>query len=441
MSLWTDLRDTAESAAVVAGNYVLPGSSLITSKLVSDGSKEQLNSDLGILAQLGSGGAGAMEGNLANYQTAANSILGSVSPGTTVESISQATGLTGAQLAKLGITAASLLAGGKAISNIGGAGNTGGLGLPTQDRSGFSAGSANYAPEYYQAIQAKYNQYMPQGKGADITTDLKNWYETKYTPNVSMTGIPTATTTGTGYTTADTLANLKNTAQAAAPLYTSLSSTSTPTSIANAYGQFAQAAGGDNLQTENQAIAYLRKLGIPDNQIMAGYKQYVASLNPTAALPKGTAPNGGLTSEATPEQIAKAYAGYASANGGDTQANKEAAVKYLRSVGVSDATIQAAYPLYLASVSPQTGSTGLLTGSTQQPTTAASTATTTTPQPLYTQLSSSSSPSDIAAAYSQFVNAAGGDTLTNQKEAAAYLTNLGIPSDTIMQGYGLFKGA
>jgi hypothetical protein len=156
MSLWTDIRDTAESAAVIGGNYILPGSSLITSKLVSDGSKQQLNSDLGTLAQLGSAGAGAWNGNLANYQTAANSILGSVSPGTTVESISQATGLSGTQLAKLGITAASLLAGGAAVANAAG-GGAGGLGLTTQDRSGFSSGSANYSPEYYAALQSKYH--------------------------------------------------------------------------------------------------------------------------------------------------------------------------------------------------------------------------------------------------------------------------------------------
>jgi len=70
MSLWTDIRDTAESAGVVAGNYVLPGSSLVTSKLVSQGSQDQLNSGLGQIAQLASGGAGAYEGNLANYGTA-----------------------------------------------------------------------------------------------------------------------------------------------------------------------------------------------------------------------------------------------------------------------------------------------------------------------------------------------------------------------------------
>lgn len=70
MSLWTKLRDAVESVAVVAGNYFLPGSSIITSKLVSDGSKEQLGSTVGQLAQLGSAGFGINAGNLSNYATA-----------------------------------------------------------------------------------------------------------------------------------------------------------------------------------------------------------------------------------------------------------------------------------------------------------------------------------------------------------------------------------
>lgn len=76
MSLWTKLRDTFESAAVIAGNYYLPGSSLITSQLVSEGSKNQLGSTVGQLAQLGSGGYGALEGNLANYSTAYDKVAG-----------------------------------------------------------------------------------------------------------------------------------------------------------------------------------------------------------------------------------------------------------------------------------------------------------------------------------------------------------------------------
>jgi hypothetical protein len=64
MSWFTDARDAVESAAVVVGNYLLPGSSLLTSKWTSEGSQEQLNSDLGIVAQLISSAAGlGMFGN------------------------------------------------------------------------------------------------------------------------------------------------------------------------------------------------------------------------------------------------------------------------------------------------------------------------------------------------------------------------------------------
>jgi hypothetical protein len=56
---WVDIRDTAETAAVIYGNTLVPGSSMLTSKLVSEGSQKQLNSDAGKLAQLGSSAYGA----------------------------------------------------------------------------------------------------------------------------------------------------------------------------------------------------------------------------------------------------------------------------------------------------------------------------------------------------------------------------------------------
>lgn len=88
-----------------------------------------------------------------------------------------------ASLTKAGISAAGLLGGAAAVGGLTGGGGAN-LTLPTQDRSGISSGSAQYSPEYYQAIQAKYNQMMPQ-QPRDVTTDLKNWYETKYAPKVA----------------------------------------------------------------------------------------------------------------------------------------------------------------------------------------------------------------------------------------------------------------
>ena len=92
MSFWTKLRDTVESAAVVAGNYFLPGSSIITSKLVSQGSQDQLNSALGKIAQLGSGGAAFLEGGpgLSNYSAAYDKAVSALG-------LSPSAGMTGQQ--------------------------------------------------------------------------------------------------------------------------------------------------------------------------------------------------------------------------------------------------------------------------------------------------------------------------------------------------------
>jgi hypothetical protein len=78
MSWWTKLRDAAESVAVVAGNYFLPGSSIVTSRLVSEGAKEHLNTPIGQIAQLASGGYGASVGNLANYGKALDAARGAL---------------------------------------------------------------------------------------------------------------------------------------------------------------------------------------------------------------------------------------------------------------------------------------------------------------------------------------------------------------------------
>jgi hypothetical protein len=54
------VRDPLQAAAVVVGNYFVPGSSIITSRLVSDDAKAMLNTDLGKIAQIGSGIAGGI---------------------------------------------------------------------------------------------------------------------------------------------------------------------------------------------------------------------------------------------------------------------------------------------------------------------------------------------------------------------------------------------
>ena len=78
MSWFTSLRDAVESVASVATNYVYPVSGLLTEQLVSKGSQEQLGSTLGQVAMLGSGIAGGLQGNMANYGDTASGNFGNV---------------------------------------------------------------------------------------------------------------------------------------------------------------------------------------------------------------------------------------------------------------------------------------------------------------------------------------------------------------------------
>lgn len=60
---WNGFRDLQESFAPVIGNYYLPGSALLTDKLVSHGAQDYLNTPVGQVAQIGSGLAGAGVGS------------------------------------------------------------------------------------------------------------------------------------------------------------------------------------------------------------------------------------------------------------------------------------------------------------------------------------------------------------------------------------------
>lgn len=57
---------------------------------------------------------------------------------------------------------------------------------------------------------------------------------------------------------------------------------------------------------------------------------------------------------------------------------------------------------------------------------------------LYTSLSASSTPEDIAAAYEEFVGLAGGDTAAVQKQAVDYLSALGIGAPAITEAYSIY---
>ena len=87
MSFWTKLRNAAQTVGVLVGNVVLPGSAIVTSKLVSKGAQKNLSSDLGKIAQLGTGLYGAAPtsmggaGNLSNYGTVYDKATGLLTGG------------------------------------------------------------------------------------------------------------------------------------------------------------------------------------------------------------------------------------------------------------------------------------------------------------------------------------------------------------------------
>lgn len=60
------------------------------------------------------------------------------------------------------------------------------------------------------------------------------------------------------------------------------------------------------------------------------------------------------------------------------------------------------------------------------------------PAPLYQGLTATSTPEQIAAAYSQFTSGAGGDTVANQNTARTFLENRGIAAPVINQAYNQF---
>jgi hypothetical protein len=75
---YMDVRDPLQAAAVVAGNYFVPGSSLITSKLVSDEAQEMLNTDVGKVANIAAGVSGGVNGNSIFSGTDPNATLAPV---------------------------------------------------------------------------------------------------------------------------------------------------------------------------------------------------------------------------------------------------------------------------------------------------------------------------------------------------------------------------
>lgn len=145
-------------------------------------------------------------------------------------------------------------------------------------------------------------------------------------------------------------------------LYTDLTGKSNPGAIAAAYAQFAEKSGGDTAKNQQEATAFLKKIGVSDADIAKGYSFYKGSpLAATAAATIGTGAKTtgtgaaattaevdqplykGLTAKSTADDIARAYYQLTGGVGGDTPENQKEAVAFLQKLGVSDPMIESGY--------------------------------------------------------------------------------------------------
>jgi len=447
-------------------------------------------------------GADGLVGSALPAVAAANTLTaGGTAAGTTAANAAT-TGLTTDQIIKLanaGINVAGLVGLTNAVTNTGGNNTM----TPTGFTGGMNTGGG-YSPDYFNKVQSSYNALLPS-MPRDVATPLQDWYSSGFNPGGGSTGYTTGGGTGgmmtSGFnqpvtTVINPVTNVK-TNVAGTPTYANLSKTSTPTQVASAYADFIKNAGGNTAANRKAATEYLTKLGLTQDQIGTSYNAYLNTLpaagntydvlnakaSPTnvanaysafvanaggdteanrqraitylrdigisedaigqayttylSSLPARTTTTTGntyqgLNATATPQNIAQAYSAFVGGAGGDTAANQQTAINYLRDIGLSDAQIGQAYNTYLAGTNTGGGGGMLSAGESM---------TGTADEPSYTDLAASSSPQSIAQAYADFVSASGGDTPENQRAAIDYLTNLGISQDTIGTAYGLFKGA
>jgi hypothetical protein len=137
-----------------------------------------------------------------------------------------------------------------------------------------------------------------------------------------------------------------------------------------------------------------------------------------------------LTAQSTPDQIAAAYKEFTGMVGGDTQDAQTRAVDYLSGLGIAAPTITQGYNQYLNPTVGAVDTSGALSSSAVPAAPAA---------PLYAGLTAQSTPDQIAGAYSQFLDTAGGDTAANQQTALAYLNKLGVAAPTTTKAYEVYR--
>lgn len=216
---------------------------------------------------------------------------------------------------------------------------------------------------------------------------------------------------------------------------------------------WAQNAGASDAQIAGMMSQYgvsadqlANAIGFDSGAIQQRYDAVQEAYNPTIASGSynptlANAPDSSATkaSEMTPLDIAKYYYSVSAGRGGDSEYNRQAAINYLKSAGVSDPLLQQGYQEYLASVnspgvlsSPSTG--GMMTPPKTQGTTPTASsggykAPSVTPQMTAAQ---------IAQLYKQYTDTNGGDTIPNRNAAIDYLRQSGLSDEAIGQAYQTF---
>lgn len=199
--LWSTVRDPIETAAVLVGNTVLPGSSLLTSNLASKGSQNQLNSPIGNLAQIATSYYGAQT------PSTPDASAGSAPVGTTASTSIGAAPIVDAAPAIAGTSATanapSLFdAVGQIATTGGGLINTGGNVADTSNSPWWDIAKAGVQlitgdNGQVAANQASANAANSSAAAADkqaaIAQDQWNTYKEQYSPvNTQLTGLATA---------------------------------------------------------------------------------------------------------------------------------------------------------------------------------------------------------------------------------------------------------
>lgn len=157
---FNEMRDSLERAAVLAGNYLLPGSSILTKQLASKGVQDFFNTGIGRIADIGSGGYGSMAGNLANYGKIASSVGSALGIGGGASGAAGAAGATGAGAA--GTAGAGAAGAGAGAGGFGSFMSQYGTPIATLASSLYGANAAGSAAEQQAAAQREANALQLQ---------------------------------------------------------------------------------------------------------------------------------------------------------------------------------------------------------------------------------------------------------------------------------------